>query len=181
MLSKLLAYVTNHIVSHIPFFAVRHFWYRRMVGMRIGRNAAVFMGVYCYFYRPFFRSAVQVRIGEHAIINRRCLLDGRGGLDIGNNVSLSPEVSLITSEHLKNDPGFGVRDRPIVIRDYAWVGSRAMILPGVTVGEGAIIAAGAVVNRDVPAYTIVGGVPAKPIGERNRNLNYTLEFKPWFE
>jgi len=139
------------------------------------------MNVYCYFYRPFFRSEEKVKIGNNTIINRQCLLDGRGGLDIGANVSLSPEVALITSEHIKDDPLFGVRDRPIVIKNFAWVGTRATILPGVTIGEGAVVAAGSVVSRDVPAYAVVGGVPAKPIGERSRNLEYTLVFKPWFE
>lgn len=181
MLTKLLAYLTNHVISHIPFFAVRHFWYQRMVGMEIGRNSAIFMNVYCYFYRPFFRSDRKVKIGPNTIINRRCLLDGRGGLDIGASVSLSPEVSLITSEHIKDDPDFGVRDRPIVIGDHAWVGSRATILPGTTIGKGAVVAAGAVVNRDVPEFTVVGGVPAKPIGQRSGNLTYTLVFRPWFE
>jgi len=181
MTAKLMAYVTNHIVAHIPFFALRHFWYRRVVGIRIGRGAAIFMGVYCYFYRPFYRSMEKVSIGENTVVSRRCLLDGRGGLDIGANVSISPEVSLITSEHLVNDPDFGVRDRSIVIGDRAWVGTRATILPGVTLGEGAVVAAGAVVNRDVPAYTVVGGVPAKPISARTRDLDYTLVFRPWFE
>jgi acetyltransferase-like isoleucine patch superfamily enzyme len=181
MIAKLLAYVTNHVISHVPFFALRLGWYRRVVGARIGRHAAVFMGCYWYFYRPFGRNPGRIAIGDHTIINRRCTLDGRGGLNIGNNVSVSPEVMLITSNHLKDDPDFGVEDRAITIEDYAWIGSRATILPGVTIGSGAVVAAGAVVTKDVPPYTVVGGVPAKAIGERARNLRYQLEFRPWFE
>lgn len=180
MITKLLAYITNHIVGHVPVFVLRHAWYRFVVGVRIGRNASVFMGCYWYFYRPFGRNP-QMILGDNSIVNRRCTLDGRGGLRIGNNVSISPEVSLITSTHRANDPLFGVEDRPIMIEDYAWIGSRATILPGVTVGRGAVVAAGAVVTRDVSAYAIVGGVPARMIGTRARDLRYTLHFRPWFE
>jgi len=181
MSAKLLAYITNHIVAHIPLFAVRLLWYRTVVGMELGRDVAIFMDVYCYFYRPFGRNPGKVTVGDGTVINRRCLLDLRGGITLGCNVSLSPEVMLITSGHLKDDPAFGVRDRPIVIEDYAWIGSRATVLPGVTIGKGAVVAAGAVVTRSVAPYDVVGGVPAKKIGERSRELSYSLRFRPWFE
>jgi acetyltransferase-like isoleucine patch superfamily enzyme len=181
MIAKLLAYLTNHVIGHIPFFAIRHAWYRHVVGVRIGRDCAVLMDCFWYFYRPFGRNPQPMTMGDHTIINRRCTLDGRGGLRLGSNVSLSPEVMLITSNHLKDDPDFGVEDKPIVIEDYAWVGSRAMVLPGVTIGTGAVVAAGAVVTKDVPAYAVVGGVPAKVIGERAKELRYNLVFQPWFE
>ncbi len=181
MIAKLLAYLTNQFISHVPFFALRHAWYRRVVGIRIGRGSSVCMGCYWYFYRPLGRNPQPMEIGEHTVINRRCTLDGRGGLRVGANVSLSPEVMLITSSHTVNDPDFGVKDQPIVIDDYAWIGSRATILPGVTIGRGAVVAAGAVVTRDVAPYAIVGGVPAKVMSERDRNLRYNLTFRPWFE
>ncbi len=181
MTAKLSAYLTNHLISHIPFFAVRLWWYRHVVGVRIGHEAAVFMGCFWYFYSPFGRNPQPAVIGSHTIINRRCTLDIRGGLWIGNNVSISPEVMLITSNHLKDDPEFGIEDKPILIEDYAWVGSRATVLPGVTVGRGAVIAAGAVVTQDVPPYSVVAGVPAKIVGERSKKLKYELKFRPWFE
>jgi len=181
VIAKLLAYWTNHVISHIPFFAIRQAWYRHVVGVRMGRDAAVFMGCFWYFYRPFGRNPQPMSVGEHTIINRRCTLDGRGGLRLGSNVSLSPEVMLITSTHRKDDPDFAVEDQPIVIEDYVWVGSRATVLPGVTIGKGAVVAVGAVVTKDVPAYAVVGGVPAKIMGERARNLRYDLDFRPWFE
>ena len=181
MIAKLLAYFTNHVVSHVPFFALRHAWYRRVVGIRIGRDSSVFMGCYWYFYRPFSRNPQPMAIGDHTVINRRCTLDGRGGLRLGAHVNIAPEVMLITSQHQKDDPDFGLEDRPIAIEDYAWIGSRALILPGVTVGRGAVVAAGAVVTKDVAPYTVVGGVPAKVIGERTQNLRYSFKFRPWFE
>ena len=181
MIAKAIAYLTNHIIAHIPCFAIRHAWYRVAVGVSLGRGASVFMGCYWYFYRPFGRNPQPVAIGDHTIINRRCTLDARGGLRLGANVSISPEVSLITSSHRCDDPAFGVEDRPIVIEDYAWVGSRATILPGVTIGRGAVVAAGAVVTKDVPPLAVVGGVPAKIIGQRTCDPHYTLQFRPWFE
>jgi acetyltransferase-like isoleucine patch superfamily enzyme len=181
MIAKLLAYLTNHVISHVPFFALRQAWYRHVVGIRLGRDAAVFMGCYWYFYRPLGRNPQPMVIGAHTIINRRCTLDGRGGLQIGANVSISPEVMLITSSHKLNDPDFGVQDQPITIEDFVWVGSRAMIMPGVTIGRGAVVAAGAVVTKAVPPYTIVGGVPARVMGSRAQDLRYSLKFRPWFE
>jgi acetyltransferase-like isoleucine patch superfamily enzyme len=181
MIAKLLAYLTNHIISHIPFFAVRRWWYRHVVGVQIGHDSAVFMGCYWYFYRPLGRNPQPMIIGDHTIVNRRCTLDGRGGLRLGNNVSISPEVMLITSYHLKDDPEFRIEDKPIVIEDYAWVGSRATVLPGVNIGKGAVVAAGAVVAKNVAPYAVVGGMPAKVIGERTKELKYQLTFRPWFE
>lgn len=181
MVSKLIAYMTNHVIAHIPFYAMRHLWYRWVVGMEIGHNASILMGCFCYFYRPFYKSREKLRIGDNSIINRDCTLDARGGIIIGSNVSISPEVMLITSEHLKNDPDFGIRDQPIVIEDYVWIGSRATVLPGVTIGKGAIVAAGAMVIRDAPPFSVVGGVPARPIGKRSHDLRYQLGFRPLFE
>ncbi len=181
MIAKLLAYLTNHIIGHVPFFAIRLWWYRHIVGVRIGHDSAIFMGCYLYFYRPLGRNPQPMILGDNTIVNRRCTLDGRGGLRIGNNVSISPEVMFITSQHLKDDPGFRIEDKHIVIEDYAWIGSRATLLPGVTIGRGAVVAAGAVVAKDVAPFTVVGGIPAKLMGERAEGLTYQLRFRPWFE
>lgn len=77
-------------------------------------------------------------------------------------------------QHDPQCPNFGVESAPVVIEDYAWLSCRSIILPGVTVGKGAVVAAGAVVTKSVESYTIVGGIPAKPIGKRNPNLDYVL-------
>jgi maltose O-acetyltransferase len=105
-----------------------------------------------------------------SIINQQCCLDGRGGLSIGDYVSISPGVWILTDSHDMHDPLFREVLAPVTIGNHAWIGSRALILPGVTVGEGAVVAAGAVVTSDVEPYTVVGGVPARPIGTRNRNV-----------
>ncbi|WP_370630610.1 DapH/DapD/GlmU-related protein [Mucilaginibacter sp. 21P] len=79
-----------------------------------------------------------------------------------------------TLHHDYNSPDFAQAGAPVVIEDYAWVCSRAIILPGVTIGRGAVVAAGAVVTRDVAPYTVVGGTPAKKIADRNPDLVYNL-------
>ena len=124
-----------------------------------------------------FTAHPAVQIGANTVINRDVLLDGRMGLVIGDNVSVSEGVAIFTLEHDPNSPDFANRGAPVRIADRAFIGARAIILPGVTVGEGAVVAAGAVVTHDVPPYTIVGGVPARPIGERRRDLSYTLDYR----
>jgi acetyltransferase-like isoleucine patch superfamily enzyme len=171
--SELLLYLANHLVNTFPFYAARRLFYNRLFNLKISRTASVHMGL-----KLMIRGGIE--IGEHSVINRDCTLDGRGKLTIGKNVSISPEVMILTAEHAVQDPGFAGVEKPIVIHDYVWIGSRAVILPGVTLGEGAVVAAGAVVTKDVPDYAIVGGVPARQIGNRNRQLSYTLEYQRWF-
>ena len=80
-----------------------------------------------------------------------------------------------------NDPFFRDCPAPIEIDDYAWIGSRATVLPGVKIGKGAVVAAGAVVTKDVTPYLVVGGVPARPLGTRSTDLRYEIRFRPAFE
>ena len=76
-----------------------------------------------------------------------------------------------------HDPLFLEALAPIVVGDYAWLGSKAMVLPGVKIGKGAVVAAGAIVTKDVSPFTVVGGIPARPIGERPRHLRYELNHR----
>ena len=178
---RLLNYATNHVVSHVPSYALRHAWYRHVLGVVLGDDAAINLGCYIWFLGPNQLRRTGLRIGAHSRINRNCCLDARGSLVIGNNVSLSPDVTILTAEHLPDDTDFAVVTRSVTIEDHAWIGTRAMIMPGVTVGRGAIVAAGAVVTNDVPALTIVGGVPAKRIRDRYLDPQYTLTARPLFE
>jgi acetyltransferase-like isoleucine patch superfamily enzyme len=183
---RILNYLTNHVVAHVPSFALRHLWYRRVLGIQLGQQAGVHMGAYVWFYGPRAIRHNGVRIGRNSRINRNCTIDARSPLTIGDNVSVSPEVMILAGTHDVNDPRFPpspVGPWAVAIEDYVWIGSRAMILPGVTLGRGAVVAAGSVVTKDVPPLTIVAGVPAKPIGVRDAGATaYALDSPlPLFE
>jgi acetyltransferase-like isoleucine patch superfamily enzyme len=180
---RALYYLTNHIVTHIPSFAFRRFWYRRVVGISFGPKAAVHLGCYLWYYTPRKVRLDGVSIGARSRINRACMIDIRGGLVIGDDVSISPEVSILTAAHNVFDPEFRVELSPVAIEDHVWIGSRATILGGVTLGRGSVVAAGAVVTKDVAPLTIVGGVPAIPIGTRpDEATHYELDPRsPLFE
>jgi acetyltransferase-like isoleucine patch superfamily enzyme len=173
---RVLAYVTNHLVAHLPSYFLRHTWYRGMVGLSLARGAGIHMGCFLWFNGPG-----QVRrdgscIGARTRINRDCCLDLRGQLLIGQDVSVSPEVMILTGEHGHDRPGFAFQTRPVVIEDHVWIGSRAIILPGASLGRGAVVAAGAVVSGRVEAMTVVGGIPARPLQTRpEQALDYALD------
>jgi acetyltransferase-like isoleucine patch superfamily enzyme len=122
-----------------------------------------------------------VTIGDGSVIGFDAILDGRGGLTIGRNVNLSSEVAIWTAQHDHRSPTFAARCAPVTIGDRAWLSFRTTILPGVTIGDGAVVAAGAVVTTDVPPFAIVGGIPARIIGVRTRELSYEfVRGAPWF-
>ena len=176
---RALNYATNSVIAHIPSFAVRRAWYRHLLGIELSGTAAVFRDCYFWYYTPRQVRRDGARIGANTYINRRCTLDLRGGIDIGDNVSISPEVMVLTASHLADDPRFPVHLKRVSIEDYAWVGSRATILPGVTLGRGCVVAVGAVVTRDVPPLAIVAGVPAREVGRRDSAaLVYELDSRP---
>jgi maltose O-acetyltransferase len=107
-----------------------------------------------------------LKIGVRCYINHGCLFDALASIDIGDEVSFGHEVLITTSAHRIGAPerrGGLVEPEPVRIGDGAWLGSRAIILPGVEVGDGAIVAAGAVVTRSVPPNVVVGGTPARVI------------------
>lgn len=112
-----------------------------------------------------------ISVGEGTTINPFCFLSGAGGVDIGSLVSIAPGVTVVASNKVTRDPAVpikaqGYEARGIRIGDDVWIAANATILDGVHVGRGAIVGAGAVVTRDVPALAIVGGVPATRLGTR---------------
>jgi maltose O-acetyltransferase len=177
----LIKYLTNHVINHIPSYTIRHSWYRRMLGWSIGPRAAILMGQHVQM-AGLRSSGKKVLIGKDTVINRGCFLYTTGGLVIGEHVSISDGVWLVTGTHDINKPQFPDSYQPIVIKDYVWIGIRATILGGVTIGKGSVVMAGAVVTRDIPPYTVVGGVPAKVVRQRQlQDPAYKLNFRPLFE
>ena len=160
-------------VGHIPSHFVRRFFYR-IWGVKIGNGSAIHMNT-VFYYPP------NISIGNDTIVGERAVLDGRDKLIIGNHVDVASEVMIYNAKHDINDENFKASSAPVKIEDYVFIGPRAIILPGVTIKKGAIVAAGAVVTKDVEEFKIVGGVPAKEIGEReNKNPNYKLGRAAWF-
>ncbi len=129
-----------------------------------------------------FINPSNISIGDNVVINKKVLLDGRGGkLVIGNNVDIAQEVNIWTLEHDVNDNMHKEKPGDVIIEDFVWIASRVTILPGVKIGKGAVVACGAVVTKDVPSLSIVGGIPARIIGYRKNNLSYKLDYSPWFQ
>lgn len=122
----------------------------------------------------------QISIGDRVAINQNVLLDGRGGLEIGNDTDIATGTMIWTMEHDPNSDEHATRTGKVVIGHHVWIAARAQIMPGVTIGDGAVVAAGAIVTKDVPEKAIVAGVPAKVIGWRNNSLQYKLSHHPIF-
>jgi maltose O-acetyltransferase len=175
---RVINYLTNEIISHVPSFRLRHLWYRRVLNVAIGRGAGIHLGCYVWFYSPGQMRQDGLRIGAYTRINRGCCLDARGSITIGDNVSVSRDTLILSAYHLVEDPDFAVASRPVIIDDHVWIGARATIMPGVHVGRGAVVAAGAVVTRDVDPLTIVGGIPARPIGKRPETATHYVISQP---
>ena len=159
--------VANHIITHAPLWCIRRFFYRYVYFMKIGKGAYIHMGV--KFKKPRW-----ITLGENTIINSGCILDGRKGLTMGSNVDIGEQVAFYCGAHDVQSPGYTGIMTPTVIGDRVCIYARAMIIRGMTIGEGAVIGAGSIVTRDVPPYAIVAGNPARKLGERNRNLTYVL-------
>jgi acetyltransferase-like isoleucine patch superfamily enzyme len=172
--SEFRLYVCNEWVAGFPSFSFRRFYYRRIMRFELAPACSVLM-------HNTFDCSKGFSIGRNSVINQRCRLDNRGGLFIGANVSVSQEVVILTADHYPDSAEFGGGTNAVRIEDRVWIGTRAVILPGVTIGEGAVIAAGAVVTKDVAPYAVVAGVPARFIKWRSQNLTYQIRYNRLFQ
>ncbi|MFA6007074.1 MAG: acyltransferase [Candidatus Shapirobacteria bacterium] len=155
------------IIGYLPIHSLRKVFYL-ISGLKMPFNSTIQLEA--NFFHPS-----GITIGQNSIIGYRAFLDGRGKLDIGNHVDIASEVLIYTDEHDINSSDFKNSFAPVIIKDYVFIGPRAIILPGVTIGRGAIVAAGAVVTKDIPDYEVWGGIPAKKISDRQlKNPQYSL-------
>lgn len=128
-----------------------------------------------------------IRIGDYVYIGPHCFFSGSGQLTIGDNTAIGPHVYVYTSNHNFDEPQFVPFDakldnRPVVIGSHVWVGGNVVIVPGVTVHEGAVIAAGSVVTTDVPRCAVVAGNPARVIRTRNvERFDKLVAEGKWYE
>lgn len=161
-------------VGFIPLHFVRKFFYL-LSGVNMPLDSTIHIGA--NFFNPS-----NITIGHDTIIGDHCFLDGRASLKIGNHVGIASQVLIYNDEHDINSLDYDNSFGPVEIGDYVFIGPRAIILPNVKIDKGAVIAAGAVVTKDVPEFEIWGGVPAKKISDRKiTNPNYKLGRAMWFQ
>ncbi|MCA9189259.1 MAG: acyltransferase [Planctomycetales bacterium] len=138
--------------------------------LQLGENVTLFGGTHLVAGR-----SGQIAVGDHTHIGRNCVISGLGGITIGGGCSISSLVSIYSvSNHYHHDPQLpivdnGVHYGPVQIGNDVWIGTGAAILPGVTIGDHAVVGAGAVVNRDVPPWMVVVGVPARILKDRRES------------
>ena len=154
-------------VSYVPSHHLRRFIYR-CLGIEMGKYNVFHFGTE-------IRGIAKIKLGDSNIIGDIALLDGRQELIFGSNVNLSSNVSIYTLQHDHRATDFGTKGGKVVIGDRVWLGSNVIVLPGVTIGEGAVCCAGCVVTKDVEPYTVVAGIPARKVNERPKNLLYEFD------
>lgn len=160
-------------IGELHSHTVRMLCYKYLYYMDIETNAVIYSD--CEIRNPS-----RLHIGKGSIIGSNAILDARADLVIKENVCLASNVSIWTMQHDYRDPEFRCTPEhygPVVIENRAWIGPNVIILHDVTIGEGAVVAAGAVVTKSVPPFSLVGGIPAKIIGERPHSLTYFFEGK----
>lgn len=167
-------YFYNHWITNLPNHSLRIFYLRHVIGIQIGQECFIHMG--CFF------EGNNIFIGNNTVIGRNCYLGGSGGtLTIKNNVSITAQTYIFCATHLTNSSTFECTHKDVIIEDYAFIGARAMILPGVRIGKGAILGAASTATKNIPDYSVYAGAPAKEVGKRNQNLIYKLQYSPFFQ
>lgn len=170
-------YIYNAILSKIPFAIIRLPLIRMF--LTLGKNSNICPNVKILY--PGWNKK-QIIVGKNSAINPDCLLDGRlGKITIMDNVDIARGVWIYTLEHDPHSDFHDVKQGDVVIEDHVWIASRVIILPGVRIGRGSVIAAGALVTKDIPPMSIAAGVPAKVVGERKSKLLYTLNYFPFLQ
>ena len=148
-------------------------YYLRCFGLRISTGSTIHRN--CKFFH-----IGKFSMGKNCVVNFGCFLDNRRCIEIGNNVGIAHNCKIYTLGHNINSPEFKTIGLSVKIEDNVFLFSNVLVMPGVTIHEGAIVLAGSVVTKDVPAYTIVGGNPAKYIKDRGRIIDYTCNYPYWF-
>ena len=161
----------NAVHGWLPFFVRRSLY--RLCRFDIDPTATVQGGV------RFFHVG-RLRIGPGTLVNRGVYLDNRAGITIGAHVSIAHDVRIYTMGHDVHDPGFATKGQPVRIDDRAVLFAGAMVMPGVHLGAGSVVMAGAVVTKSVAPLRIVGGNPAVDLGAREAEPAYTLDRRYWF-
>lgn len=173
-MSALKLILWSYVISFIPSYKVKNFYFKYILKNNIKSSVSL--------HRNIDLTCIGgISIESNTSINKYVYLDGRGELFIGENVSISPYVKIITASHDVDSSEFAYITKPTMICDYVWIGTGAIILPGIKIGKGAVVAAGSVVTKDINSFDIVAGNPAKVIKQRNKDLNYKPYWRPFFQ
>ncbi|WP_146078142.1 DapH/DapD/GlmU-related protein [Subtercola sp. Z020] len=162
----------NIVLTFVPSHTVR-LGALRLWGASIGEGSTVSRGTTVF-------DIGRIVIGRDCSIGFRCLLDARGTITLGDNVVLASDTQIITGTHIIDSDTFDAEFSPVVIDSFAWVASRCTILPGVSIGRGAVVGACSLVRSDVAAMDVAAGVPATKRGERSSSLAYSAKFRRLF-
>lgn len=167
-------FLWNFFLKDLPGFYLRKILFKHFLKNNISLKCALHRGIDIFYVGG-------ISINENTVVNKFVSLDGRGQLKIGKNVSISPYSRIITASHDPDSETFEYITKSVIIEDYVWIGTAAIILPGVKLGTGCVIAAGSVVTKNVDAYAIVGGNPAKFLRYRSKVLKYNPFWEPWHQ
>lgn len=158
------------LIGKLPSHLLRRFLYN-LFGLKFGKETVIYGGA--EIRRPEW-----IRIGKQTVVGNNAILDGRMGIEIGENVNISSGVWIWTVQHDYRDANFKDIGGKVIVGSNSWLSCRVTVLPGVRIGEGAVVAAGSVVTKDVEPYTVVGGIPAKKIADRPKDIKYNLVETP---
>jgi maltose O-acetyltransferase len=170
--SKFFIVAFLNIFSNIIPYPLKNI-FLRLFGIKLPFSSSIHRKV------KFFHIG-NIVCGKNSVINFGCYLDNRRKITIGNNVGIAHDTKIYTLGHDINDPQFRTKGKEVIIKDNVFVFSNVLIMPGITIGEGAIVLAGSVVTHDIAPYTIVGGNPAEKIKMRDKNIDYKINYNYWF-
>jgi acetyltransferase-like isoleucine patch superfamily enzyme len=166
-LKFIIVFILNKSGGFVPL-PLRKYYYK-LFAIKIGRGSVIHRGI-------FFFHIGNIEIGNNSTVNFNCYLDNRRRIIIGNNVGIAHNCKIYTLGHNLDDPFFETKGGMVIIEDNAFIFSNALIMPNVTIGEGAIVLSGSVVTKSVDSYTIVGGNPAQFVKKRIKDIRYTQKY-----
>lgn len=160
----------NVVINKIPSRHIRK-WFYQSLGAKIGKNTVICRRADILFPKG-------LKLANNVAVGWFVDLDARGGITVGHDTNISSHTKFITGSHDVDHPKFEASFKPINIGHHCWIGTGAIVLQGVTIGDGAVVAAGAVVTKDIPPYEVWGGVPARFIRKRTEDLDYEVKGAP---
>lgn len=169
----LLLAMFNFCLAHAPFFFLRRLLLCSL-GWRIGKQVAIHRGIKITSLKS------PCIIGDRTVVNTNVLLDNRRGIAIGSDVSISQWVKIYTLGHDINEPDFCSKGSSVNISNYSVLFSGAVIMPGVSIGIGAVVLPFSVLTHSIPEFSVFGGCPAIKKADRSRDVSYRLDYRVWF-